>query len=381
MVTQLGFRPEMADTVTFPSSRKPTNNARFNILTTADRFTRSNRLSQTAVAKPLRFGNRHEDDEEGLEGFSLQGFGPGGSIIAIGPEEFRVLMTQGPAALMALLSGASSRTTNRNPNVLYSTHPRFESDVDPAVEEWVELFTNAIPPAGKVLPLNPAPDPRAESFNRDDRMRVFYHMAALIDLRSQANDDPHYREPSEQIFRLYELLKGIENIATRNLAHVGPSPDPDSVMFHEDFMEMEVRYYAGRMFEARNGQVSGHGERVGRHSHLDKLFSTRQSVLVIPSTCEYTIIDGEGRVLVFRVRDAQQMQRDRWAPYGELDSDDINEAIQKGELIFSINRDGTDALGRPASENIHIADRWRLTPKQRATVSAEYLRPVNQQLS
>ena len=231
------------------------------------------------------------------------------------------------------------------------------------MERVVNLYSAIIPAAGSMFSKTRLATPNQDysdvSFNRRQRIAVFYLLSAIAELNSPESN------PDIQLERMRQILISIENIATEKIE----ADETSTEIFTEDPRFMKAQVGDRQAFRLQGQNVVKADYKISS----GPTFPEPESILVIPSTWEYTFIDQAGRVMVVRV----DPSCGRNFPYKHLKVDDINTILKTGKIILNMPKMGKDFLGRDLA-GIYIDRDWlpstevlnELPEKQRAQVDA-----------
>lgn len=284
----------------------------------------------------------------------------------------------------------SPGTPLKNQNVEYIARQRHIATQQPPddVRELIEEHEAIIPPAGAFFPITKKTIGninKEESFNRRERIRAFYYLIVLQEARNPAENG------SQQVDRFADTLLAIENLSTLKVAALSAKDIPKGEKFIEDPKVMHTRLKQGGIHQLKKPFRKQFFNTVvddGRQTPYGNpnIFPHRKnSVFVMPSTCEFSFIDQDGRIMVIRV---QEEPEGRLKPYDQsygTDSDGkhakqaLDDALQNGKIIFSVPKKGTNLQGK-AQSGIFIGPDWQLPANVRAALPVANAREVFEHL-
>lgn len=201
------------------------------------------------------------------------------------------------------------------------------------------------------------------SMNRKDRIRVFYHLVAKLEREKPLNT---YWEQSQ---RLSEIIRAVENVAHFKAKFMPPESLDGEKGFVPDIKEMLLRDKFPWYYQVENGQL------------VDSEMGLPGSVQVMPSAFEYTFVNNEGAIQVRRLREQspsepEQENKPRYYAYKNPKPD-----IDDGFVIFNVNKNEKDALGRPnIDDKVYLDPYWDLSAEQRQAL-AQVNQPVQRTVS
>lgn len=234
-----------------------------------------------------------------------------------------------------------------------------------------DRYGDSIPAAGAFFPAGSAQvDPNMASYNRRDRVKVFYQSMADYFKQNPAADG------NEVMDKIGHFMVGVENIAYTK-ADIDTPTAPAGQVFRTDPKYMLVRDQGAKhwAFKWEGGRLKPFTQSDAiRDRQLTKpsglwgapTFNLDQqhkdTIRFIPSTGEYTLVSGNGAITVMRPKgDGTKLPDDggvRFKPYDDAQAGNIPDLSQMTTIVRIPGKDGKDVFGQVLPE-AEIADEWK----------------------